>query len=143
MTTSQGPLTTPEPVQAPAYARTPERSALLALVDAHFFGDGPHPLQLVCTTENAHDVECGTTIALVEPGTEWDELEARIAEHAAARHAVRRCARCGHVLVDEDDAGWYYQTPVTDPRMPGLTFMDRVHECGGQSHDVRVEAKSA
>lgn len=26
---------------------------------------------------------------------------------------VRECARCGHVLVDEDDQGWYYQVPVT------------------------------
>lgn len=54
---------------------------------------------------------------------------------------VRRCARCRHVLVDEDGQGWYYQVPVTDPRMPGLTFMDRVHECDGKPHDVRLEER--
>jgi hypothetical protein len=80
----------PGRLQPPAYARTPEQSALLALVDAHFFGDGPWPLQLVCMTEDAHDVECGTTIALVEPGTEWDRLEEMIAAHAAECHAPAR-----------------------------------------------------
>ena len=50
--------------------------------------------------------------------------------------AVRACARCRRVLVDEDDAGWYYQVPVTYPEAPGLTFMDRVHECDGLPHEV-------
>jgi len=46
------------------------------------------------------------------------------------------CARCRHVLVDEDDEGWYYQVPVTLPDVPGLTFMDRVHQCEGKPHLV-------
>jgi hypothetical protein len=50
---------------------------------------------------------------------------------------VRECARCGKVLVDQDEHGWYYQVPVTDPIAPGLTFMDRVYRCGGPLHDVR------
>lgn len=48
----------------------------------------------------------------------------------------RTCKRCGAVLVDEDDQGWYYQVPATDPRIPGFTFMDRVHECHGLPHEV-------
>jgi hypothetical protein len=91
-------LLQPPERQAPAYARTPERSALLALVDAHFFGDGPYPLQLVCMTEDARDVECGTTIALVEPGTEWDGLEEMIAAHAAECHAPAR--QQGGIVID-------------------------------------------
>jgi hypothetical protein len=51
---------------------------------------------------------------------------------------VRECARCGRVLVDEDEQGWYFQVPVTDPRAPGLVFMDRVHDCDGKPHDVRL-----
>ena len=47
-----------------------------------------------------------------------------------------KCARCQHVLVDRDELGWYCQIPVTDPTMPGLTFMDRVHECDGKPHDI-------
>jgi hypothetical protein len=47
---------------------------------------------------------------------------------------LRACARCRRLLVDEDELGWYYQTPVIDSRAPGLTFMDRVHECDGQPH---------
>jgi hypothetical protein len=66
----------------------PRPLALLALVNARFYGDGPHPLQLVCTTEDASDAECDQAIALVEPGTEWDELEARIVAHAAEHHAA-------------------------------------------------------
>jgi plasmid maintenance system antidote protein VapI len=50
----------------------------------------------------------------------------------------RICARCRRHLVDADDAGWYFQTPVTDPRMPGFTFMDRVHQCDDKPHDVIV-----
>jgi hypothetical protein len=51
---------------------------------------------------------------------------------------IRKCARCLRTLVDEDELGWYYQVPVTDPRAPGLTFMDRVHVCfqTGQPHEV-------
>lgn len=56
------------------------------------------------------------------------------------RRDKRECARCGHVLVDEDGQGWYYQVPVTDARAPGLTFMDRVHECDGKPHDARPRA---
>src|SRR5581483_8743267 len=51
---------------------------------------------------------------------------------------ARECARCERVLVDEDDQGWYYQMPVTLPDAPGLTFMDRVHECYGKPHDARL-----
>jgi hypothetical protein len=50
---------------------------------------------------------------------------------------TRECARCQHVLVDEDELGWYYQVPVTDPEFPGLTFAARVHDCDGKPHDVR------
>lgn len=50
------------------------------------------------------------------------------------------CARCRRVLVDQDDVGWYYQVPVTDPEIPGLTFMDRVHECDGKPHLVIAPA---
>jgi hypothetical protein len=66
----------------------PRRLALLALVSARFYGNGPHPLQLVCTTEDASDAECDQTIAEVEPGAEWDELEAQIVAHAAEHHAA-------------------------------------------------------
>jgi hypothetical protein len=45
------------------------------------------------------------------------------------------------VLVDRDEQGWYYQAPVTDPRAPGLTFMDRVHECGGKPHSITPAAR--
>jgi hypothetical protein len=48
----------------------------------------------------------------------------------------RVCARCLHPLVGRDDRGWYYQAPASDPRVPGLTFMDRVHECDGRPHDT-------
>jgi hypothetical protein len=61
---------------------------------------------------------------------------------AGAAPARRTCARCGHVLVDEDEHGWYYQAPATDARI-GLTFMDRVHECDGKPHDVREEPQTA
>ena len=55
----------------------------------------------------------------------------------------RTCTRCGHVLVDEDELGLYYQVPVTEDlpaelvtpgRSSTLTFMDRVHECDGKPH---------
>lgn len=52
----------------------------------------------------------------------------------------RTCGNCQRVLVDEDEAGWYYQAPVTDPEVPGLTFMDRVHECHGAPHAVDLES---
>lgn len=44
--------------------------------------------------------------------------------------------------MDEDDQGWYYQVPITLPEAPGLTFMDRVHECDGEPH-VAVAALAA
>ena len=44
------------------------------------------------------------------------------------------CVRCRHVLVDEDDQGWYYQTPVE---------MDRVHQCGGKPHLVIAPENSS
>lgn len=50
--------------------------------------------------------------------------------------AARGCGRCHRVLVDDDGDGWYYQAPFTDPGFPGLTFMDRVRECDGRSHEV-------
>jgi hypothetical protein len=74
----------------PPDGNTPGQASLLGFVDAHFIGNGPYPLQLVCTTEDASDVECDETIAEVEPGATWDELEARIVAHAAERHARDR-----------------------------------------------------
>jgi hypothetical protein len=50
---------------------------------------------------------------------------------------TRLCGRCGRVLVDEDELGWYYQSAIEDPELPGLTFMDRVHDCDGRPHDVQ------
>ena len=81
-------MTAPVPVASGPAVTKARRASLLALVDAHFFGDGPHPLQLVCLTEDASDVECNETIALVEPGVTWDDLEARIVAHAAEYHAA-------------------------------------------------------
>jgi hypothetical protein len=49
--------------------------------------------------------------------------------------AKRTCERCGHVLVGEDEIGPYYQAPVVDQET-GLTFMDRVHTCGGEPHQM-------
>jgi hypothetical protein len=54
----------------------------------------------------------------------------------------RRCLRCGHVLAGEDELGCYYQEPKEEnfgPLHEGgpdttLTFMERVHECGGLPH---------
>jgi len=40
----------------------------------------------------------------------------------------RTCTRCGHVLVGEDEAGFYYQVPIQDPETK-IVFMDRVHSC--------------
>ncbi len=54
-----------------------------------------------------------------------------------------KCTNCGCVLVDEDEQGWYYQTPVTDPEIPGLVFMDRVHECDGKPHHVEQQQDSS
>jgi hypothetical protein len=59
----------------------------------------------------------------------------------------RTCVRCGHVLVDEDELGLYYQVPVEQnmgPLVPGgpdvvLTFADRVHECEGHPHQLPLE----
>lgn len=56
-------------------------------VTVRFVGNGPYPLQLVCTTEDASDAECDETIGEAEPGVTWDELERRIAAHAAECHA--------------------------------------------------------
>ena len=53
------------------------------------------------------------------------------------------CQRCRKVLVEQDEIGWYYQQPVTDPAAPGLTFMDRVHECDGKPHAVRLRDELA
>lgn len=58
--------------------------------------------------------------------------------------AERTCTRCGHILVDEDELGLYYQEPVTQnmgPLWPGgddtvITFADRVHACGGSPHQL-------
>lgn len=66
----------------------PGHAALLNLVNAHFIGNGPYPLQLVCMTEDASGAECDETIAEVEPGTGWDELETLIAAHGARYHAA-------------------------------------------------------
>jgi hypothetical protein len=73
-----------------------------------------------------HDVPAGRAVIL---------------DLATVNLEARGCARCRRVLVDEDETGWYYQAPVTDPDVPGLTFMDRVHECDGQPHKVisRIE----
>ena len=56
-----------------------------------------------------------------------------VEEHLAEYFAVD-CLRCRRTLVDRDELGWYYQTPVTSPEAPGLTFMDRVHKCEGEPH---------
>jgi hypothetical protein len=70
------------------------------------------------------------------PDDQWPLGIRRSASAADAAPRNMKCARCLRTLVDEDDVGWYYQTPVTDPEIPGLTFMDRVHECDGMPHDV-------
>lgn len=44
-----------------------------------------------------------------------------------------RCVRCERPIF-EGDTGWYSQEPTTDPEVPGLTFMDRVTDCGGVPH---------
>jgi hypothetical protein len=62
----------------------------------------------------------------------------------------RTCTRCGHVLVDVDELGPYYQVPKTEnmgPLYPGgpdtvLTFMDRVHECDGQAHTLPADTQT-
>jgi len=52
-----------------------------------------------------------------------------------AREAGQKwCLRCRRILVDRGPEGWFYQEPVTDPGMPGLTFMDQIYECEGQPH---------
>ncbi len=55
---------------------------------------------------------------------------------------TRECGRCFKVLVGQDDVGWYYQVPVTDLAVPGLTFMDRVYRCGGPLHDPRPRGET-
>jgi hypothetical protein len=67
-------------------AATPGQAQLAALVDGHFFSDGPNPMQLVCMTEDDSDVECDTWVSDVEPGITWNELERRMAEHAREHH---------------------------------------------------------
>ena len=57
-------------------------------------------------------------------------------EESVSDYFTVECLRCGRTLVDDDELGWYYQVPVTDAEMPGLTFMDRVHECDGQPHEL-------
>ena len=58
-----------------------------------------------------------------------------VEEHVADYFTVE-CLRCHRVLVDRDEVGWYYQVAVEMPEAPGLTFMDRVHECEGQPHEL-------
>jgi hypothetical protein len=57
----------------------------------------------------------------------------------AAAEITVECQRCRRRLVDLDEVGWFYQKPVTSPEAPGLTFMDRVHECDGKPHSVRPQ----
>lgn len=66
----------------------PPPAGAVAFLSAHFVGNGPHPLQLVCTDEDADGTECDETVAEIEPGTSRDELEVLIAAHAVERHAV-------------------------------------------------------
>jgi hypothetical protein len=94
---SERPVSAPEPGQA----------ALLAVVDGHFFTDGPNPMQLVCMTEDDNDVECDTQVAEVGPGTTWNELEYQMAEHARAHHlaaaiAVQQRRNAETVLAEPD-----------------------------------------
>ena len=82
-------------------------------------------------------VLCCGPLSGVFPGNVWPQDVRQIAlELDGKGPSTRKCARCGRTLVAEDEQGWYYQTPVSDPNTPGLTFMDRVHGCDGQSHDV-------
>jgi hypothetical protein len=67
-----------------------------------------------------------------------EEADRQAADAATAKPQVRECARCLRVLVGEDESGWYYQSPESDPEAPGLTFMGRVHECDGKPHEVRL-----
>lgn len=62
------------------------------LVDVHFVGNGPHPLQLLCLTEDDSDTECGHEITEVEPGAAWHEVEAKIAAHAVEHRPVKTIA---------------------------------------------------
>ena len=69
---------------AAAAAAHPARGGL---VSAHFItAYAGREMQLVCAHEDASDVECDETIAVVEPGNTWDEMESRIAAHAARCH---------------------------------------------------------
>ena len=79
-------------MNAESAAVTPGQAALLAVVDGHFFSDGPNPLQLVCMTEDDNDVECDTFVADVEPGTTWNEFEHQMAKHALAHHLTAAVA---------------------------------------------------
>jgi hypothetical protein len=63
-------------------------------------------------------------------------LQAEIAAGGAVPTAPCWCARCGRRLVSRDEAGWYCQVLAADPRMPGLTFAGRLHECDGRPHAV-------
>lgn len=75
-------------------AATPGQAELAALADGHFTGNGPYPLQLVCFTEDGRDMGCDTTVAEVEPGVTWNELEYRMAGHARARHFAAAHGTC-------------------------------------------------
>lgn len=79
-----------EAVAKPLRAQIAEMKKLLPIsrVTLRFVGNGPYPMQLVCTTEDASDRECDETITEVQPGVAWDELERRIAAHAVERHAA-------------------------------------------------------
>lgn len=82
-------------------------------------------------------VLCCGPLSGVYPRDEWpQDLRESALQLADSGPSTRKCRRCLRTLVGEDELGWYYQVPVTDPEVPGLTFMDRVHECGGQPHNV-------
>lgn len=48
----------------------------------------------------------------------------------------RWCARCGALLADRDELGWYRQVSLAVRWRPGATFLGRVHECDGRPHAV-------
>ena len=83
---------------------------------------------------------CPPPFCLLQPGHrdlhDIPSGKAVTVDVATVNLAARGCARCRKVLVDQDELGWYYQAPVTDPDVPGLTFMDRVHDCDGEPHEV-------
>lgn len=109
---------------------------LLELDDGEFYRGGSD-LFWCCTDEDVAVQWLRDITGAAEACDRQAELQDEIADAASANQAARECARCGRVLVAEDEQGWYCQVPVTDPRAPGLTFMDRVHECDGKPHDAR------